>query len=49
MTSVNGATSTGSKSKRKVVGVVLLSGEQLIIHVDVSQRSVRVCKCCVWS
>ncbi|XP_076442408.1 uncharacterized protein LOC143281214 [Babylonia areolata] len=38
MTSVAGAPGTGSKNKRKVVGVVLFSGEQLLIHVDVKGK-----------
>ncbi|KAK7104751.1 uncharacterized protein [Littorina saxatilis] len=38
MTSVTATTSTGSKNKRKAIGVVLLSGEELIIHVDVKGK-----------
>lgn len=38
MSSVNGAVSPGSKSKRKVVSVVLLNGEHLLVHVDVKGK-----------
>ncbi|KAK7506980.1 hypothetical protein BaRGS_00001831 [Batillaria attramentaria] len=38
MSSVNGAVSPGSKNKRKVVNVVLLHGEELLVHVDVKGK-----------
>ncbi|KAL8610957.1 hypothetical protein ACOMHN_042573 [Nucella lapillus] len=38
MTSLDGPSGTGTKHKRKVVGVVLLGGEELIVHVDVKGR-----------